>query len=645
MSDNLYWLISITSDSARVSLVSNKVESQGQEISWDTNDSESLLKAIDTSLSSQNSEATSNCSFIIPPTWVSEDGKIFPEMLTKLKHVCEKLKLRPLGQITHDDAFVESYNRDDSFPSSYILVYFSLAHYQISLVYLGQIKKQIVEPITENFSVSKFEEILANLDFSSAIPPKIIVTGTYTTEIVDDLSNYNWLSHKQIETFLHLPDVITIDLLTLDQIFIDTIQKQTSISPTAGSEKIVDATPIDENIEEVNSESLGFTLNDSPVEIDPIIPPISLKIPKISFKIPKISINYYWLFPIALLPFLPVLPLFFSNVDITIFQTPVEFSENFDITLDPKSNVSTQTFDLSVDSSIPTTGKREVGEKAKGEVTFFNKLDRSISVNKGLVITDVSGNNFETTTNILLPGSTYNLDTGVINMGQVKASVVAKAIGPESNSANNTTFTIKDNANLLAKSTNQFTGGTREQVSVVTTADRANLLESAKQLLRQQANKEINSQKSVENSILESTMVYDNQKTVFNREVGEDTDTLTLNLTSRVSFLYFNFNQKQEIISLLFPKNPKLSTLDSKSAVVSINYDKNQLSLAGKANPTIDINNLKSKLTGKNELEVKNILNSLPGFYNYQEKNSLSFINLLGRLPVKTNLINILIKN
>ena len=197
----------------------------------------------------------------------------------------------------------------------------------------------------------------------------------------------------------------------------------------------------------------------------------------------------------------------------------------------------------------------------------------------------------------------------------------------------------------MAKSTNQFTGGTREQVSVVTTADRANLLESAKQLLRQQANKEINSQKSVENSILESTMVYDNQKTVFNREVGEDTDTLTLNLTSRVSFLYFNFNQKQEIISLLFPKNPKLSTLDSKSAVVSINYDKNQLSLAGKANPTIDINNLKSKLTGKNELEVKNILNSLPGFYNYQEKNSLSFINLLGRLPVKTNLINILIKN
>lgn len=645
MQDNFYWLISITSDSARVSLVSNKIESQGSEISWDTNDSESLLKAIDTSLSSQNSEATSNCSFIIPPNWVSEDGKIFPEMLTKLKHVCEKLKLRPLGQITHDDAFVESYNRDDSFPSSYILVYFGLTHYQISLVYLGQIKKRVVQSIENSFSVSLFEEILSNLDFSSALPPKIIVVGNYTTEIVDDLSNYNWLSHKQIETFLHLPDVITINLMDLDQIFINTIQKQISPPPTINSENIVDTTPIEENIEEVNSESLGFTQEDSPQEIAPIIPQKPFKLPQVSFKFPKISINYYWLLPITLLPFLPVLPLFFSKVDITIFQRPVDFSEKFDITLDPKSNVSTQTFDLSVDSSIPTTGKREVGEKAKGEVIIFNKLDRSFSVNKGLVITDVSGNNFETTSNILLPGSTYNLDTGVINMGQVKVAVVAKVIGPESNSPTNTTFSIKDNANLLAKSSTEFTGGTKQQVSVVTTSDRANLLESAKELLRQQANKEINSQKSVENSILESTMVFDNQKTVFNREVGEDTDTLTLNLTSRVTFLYFNQSQKQEIIALLFPQKPTLSILDKNSATVSLNYVDNQLTLTGKANPLIDIENLKSKLTGKNELEVKTILNSLPNFYSYQEKNSLNFINLLKRLPIKTNLINILIKN
>jgi len=140
-------------------------------------------------------------------------------------------------------------------------------------------------------------------------------------------------------------------------------------------------------------------------------------------------------------------------------------------------------------------------------------------------------------------------------------------------------------------------------------------------------------------------MVFDNQKTVFNREVGEDTDTLTLNLTSRVTFLYFNQSQKQEIIALLFPQKPTLSILDKNSATVSLNYVDNQLTLTGKANPLIDIENLKSKLTGKNELEVKTILNSLPNFYSYQEKNSLNFINLLKRLPIKTNLINILIKN
>ena len=632
MHENIYWLISITTDSARVSLVDDKVKSLGLEISWEQNDSESLLKAIDTSLSALNNDTVSNCAFIIPPPWVGPDGRIFEEMLKNLKYICQKLKLHPLGFISHDDAFVDSYNLDDSFPSSYILVCFGVTHYQISLVYLAQIKKRHIQNLDGDFLVSKFEEILSSIDTSSALPPKIIVTGSFTSQIVDDLKNYNWLSQNNMETFLHLPEVISIDLPTLDQIFVDTIKKQ--ISPT-----IVDITPTKpDQIEETDANSLGFTSADSPVK-----PKVNFSLPK--FKIPQFSFNYFYLLPLTLLPFLPIFPLFFATVDLTIFQNPVEFNEVFDQTLDPASNVSSQSFDLSVGTSQATTGKKEVGQKALGEVVVFNKLDRSVSVNKGLVITDSTGKKFETTTNILLPASTYNLDIGIITMGQVKVAVVAQVIGPEYNLPTNTTFTIKDDANLLAKSLTAFTGGTKEQVAIVTQDDKIKILESAKRILKERANSEINSQKSLDNTILDSTMVYENQKSVFNREIGEETEALTLKLSAKVSFLYLNLAQKQDLISRLFPQKSNLATLDKNSAIVRINYIPGKLTLTGKANPIINQNQLKSQLTGKKESDLKSILNTIPRYYQHDFNNSLWFLNLLHRLPVKPNLINIIVKN
>lgn len=655
MTDNFYWLISITTDSARVSLVGDKVLSQGSEIVWDSADSESLLKAIDTSLSSQNGDSTSNCAFIVPPTWIGEDGKMFPQMLDNLKYICKKLKLHPLGQISHDEAFVESYNNDDSFPSSYILIYFSPSHYQISLVYLGEIKKRHIQKLSENFLVSELEQILYNLNFSSALPPKIIITGEYTNEIIDDLKNYNWLSHKDTETFLHLPDVVSVDLLTLDQIFVNTINKQINNVPKPNliPEEIIDSTPIDD-IEEITADSIGFTPEDSPIEVNTeqsvlkteisVLPKKIFK-PKINFSFPKFNINYYWLFPFTFLPLLPVIPLFFAKIDLTIYQSPVEFSENFDVNLNSKTNASTQTFDLSVGVSIPTTGKKEIGEKSTGEITIFNKSDRLININKGLVISDSTGKSFITNNNILLPASTYNLDTGVINMGQVKAAVVAQNIGPEYNLATNTSYTTKENENILIKSSSEFTGGSRQEIGVVTQTDRTNLLDLAKSLLKERANNDINSQKSPQNTILDSTMVYDSLKTDFNREAGEQSDILTLNLSSKVSFLYFDLKQKQDIISSLFPQKPTLSILDKNTAVVSINYVPGKLTLSGKANPLININQLKSKITGKKESELKSILNSLPKYYQHSLSNSLWFINLLRILPIKPELINIIIKN
>jgi hypothetical protein len=135
MASNFYWLISITSESARVSLVSkndsqNVLLSLGPETALNPADPDSLVQAVNVSLTSaaenyqlpEGSEPD-DCAFLIPPSWVGEDGRIYPETLKNLEKLCKTLKLRPMGFVSDDDAFVESYDTGDSFPSSFILLH------------------------------------------------------------------------------------------------------------------------------------------------------------------------------------------------------------------------------------------------------------------------------------------------------------------------------------------------------------------------------------------------------------------------------------------------------------------------------------------------------------------------------------------
>ena len=52
--------------------------------------------------------------------------------------------------------------------------------------------------------------------------------------------------------------------------------------------------------------------------------------------------------------------------------------------------VDQKTIDVSVTDSIPTTGKKVIGDKARGEIVIFNKQDKSQKINKGTLIN--SGN-------------------------------------------------------------------------------------------------------------------------------------------------------------------------------------------------------------------------------------------------------------
>ena len=359
--------------------------------------------------------------------------------------------------------------------------------------------------------------------------------------------------------------------------------------------------------------------------------------------------------------FIPVLPLFIARAEITLSFTPIEFTDVFSLTLDPAASttsnslvpVSQKKLTLSVNASVPASGKKEIGEKARGEVTIFNKLDTIQNLNKGLIFSDKLGHKFESTSNLQVPGSTYNLDSGIITLGQVKTSLVAIDIGLESN-LNAGTQLSSSNPNFLIKINSNFSGGTKELVAVVSSEDRSRLLATARQELSIKAKNQIQAESAPGLTIFDSTAFFDSQKTDYNREIGEVSDTLTLNLFSQVSFLFVNPSDKSKITSYFLQNNPKLSGLDPNSLTLNLTFvpkdltstkSSGVLTITGKGIPKIDIITLRHLLAFKSENEIQKIVSTLPSFYNYSVKNNLKFINLFNRLPRNPDFITIITKN
>lgn len=681
MSGSFYWLISITSESVRSSLVSyddqnSRLESLGPDTAWSPADTESFVKAVDISLT-QSAESFSlpaesepnSCAFIIPPSWVGDDGKIFGETLHLLESLCKKLDLKPLGFVADDDAFIESYNHQDSFPGSFILLRVLSNRFSLSLVYLGSVKKRLSQEFDGDFSISQFEKCLADINFTSALPPKIVVVGAFTNSLIEDLKNYDWLSNNNIETFLHIPEIIPISSEELEKIFIETIFHQlrpiksetNQESQSFVSSPEIEEAPVIDELKDNNIITPEIPANEvyiSPSPSPDIISPSEKTKPKFSFKLPRLHFYNLLLLPLAFLPVIPILPLFLSKSTVIISFTGTEVNLESPLTLDstisensPTSiSVNQKIFPLTVNQEIPTTGNIEIGEKAKGEITIFNKADKIQNISKGTTV-ESGAKKYELLTNTQVPGSSSNLDTGIITMGQTKVMVAAQSIGPESNLPVNNQFSFTDNSNLIAKNSTEISGGTRQQVKAVAAVDRQNLLTQAKEVLKTEAKAKIKSENQVDIIIFDNTAYFENQKPTYNREVGEKADTLSLKLDAKISFLYLEKTKKDQIVKDLIASKPDFANLDLNSADLKLNYNPETLSatkatgnliLSGRIIPKTDIDALKTKLIRTTEKKARMVLDRLPQVYKYDIDTSLKMINLFKLMPINQKNITII---
>lgn len=714
MGNNSFWLLILNDFVLSISLVqfennAHYVSAVGPQVSY-VPDRESIFKAVDTSLTDAatkiklpEDQDPKTIALIIPPFWIGSDGKIISEKRKLIEYLCHDMKLKPMGFISNDDAIVEDANYTEGFPASFVLVNISATNMTVSLAYLGKIIERLSKPISYPFDPAILENCLVEFKSESTLPPQIILFGTFDDILVESVNNYPWIGKKNIETFLHLPEIKTYSPAEISSIYTRAIalqfNPQAQITPPntilPDSDEVVESQNsfVDDQVEEiveVSPSDLGFsdlTQSSPTVEssisvsepdtiieekyVEPVtIPDTNINIkPKIIFpklKLPKLKIPglKLLLLPIVLSPLLILIPFFFSTAKITLYLTPYSFNKVFQVTLDPKASkinltqniipINTKDFVINSSASVPTTGKKTIGEKAGGEIVVYNKQDKVQDLPKGTILLDSTGKKYELTVAAQIASSSSNLDAGVINLGQTKVMITATDIGPEYNLNKDTRLNFKDfpETFLVAKVKEQIAGGTKRQIQAVSAEDKANVDQKIKEIITKQIDDQSNKDIGQITGIIKDITQIKKGRIEYSRELGEETDELTANSVNTITVYYLDSSQKRSLIESYLSKesNYSDSIIDPEKFNITINSGKingNTLSglmtIEGKPTPKVDIASLTKKLSGQRQKKVQSILQkNIPKMYRYQLDRNFNLINDLNPLPY--HLQNIIIE-
>lgn len=652
-----------------------------------------IVAAVDRSLSTtaesagiSSNDEPSDLALILPPHWVTTEGKIIPEKLKVFDTILRELKLQAAGFIAFDDALVEVVNLKEGFPASFILVAFSGPLMTVSLVYLGKVVERVYQKLDQSFHPKNLEAALLEFQSESTLPPEIVIIGQFTDNQVAEIRDYSWIGKKGIETFLHHPDVKYYQHDDLAAIYFKAIISQFSTVadlPTPEPEIVITPDQIPEeatvDVEETSPEDLGFSKvnlrsDDFSTLISPDFeviapPPVEeppplvetvektakftapkIKLPQLKIKLPRPKILFTLL---GLAPLLVVPYFLLYRITLTLNITPIPFNQTIAIDLPVGTGVQKETIPISVSGEVVTTGQLTTGERAKGEIVIFNKTDKLIIIPSGSILTDASGKKFQTTNRIEVVASSQDLNQGVITMGQTKGFIEAADIGEEFNLAKDTLLALKDfNSTVaMARITTGLSGGSKRQVPAIAAGDRTSLDKKLRDSLTDSIDKKIQELSRSQHRIIAGSVSSRLNKPEFNREVGEEADKLTGELAGTIT--YFHLTPEQQISLLkqtLSPENQADQVLLDQGqfqyTIAAVKKSDSslsgQLTISGQAPMKIDSAALVRDISGKTETRAISLIKkNNDRVYNYQIKTSLPMIFSL--LPL--NPANITIKN
>ncbi|MCX6794132.1 MAG: hypothetical protein NTY06_03435 [Candidatus Gottesmanbacteria bacterium] len=469
---------------------------------------EDRLNAIDDALAGVEDKAgtTEYAKTVLglPSTYLTESGEITKDVRVHIKDVTRELELAPIGFVSIHQALMYKLKKDEGVPPSVIFLGISHHNVLLSLYKVGALTGQKTLGYSGDIAI-QVEELLKQFKDLEVLPARIFLyghDGKDLGEVKSDLLKYPWTTRVN---FLHFPkiEIITpeevvsaISLAGASELTSEMKEETKEVTPEPGppppQEEIIEAEAEENsNVVVVDPSRFGFRKNvDVLEETQQSAPaaPTSVHKKPFSIKIPKIDITAFIarfraggimaIIGVVVAVFLLGWFIYWTvpHATVTILELPKSISDSQQITINPTATVvdaenkiipgSKQEQSVSEDKTMAVTGKKNVGDPAKGSVTVYNKTLSSQSFSKG---TTLIAGLLEFTLDADVTVASASEDLGGRTYGKASAAITASQIGANSNIAAGTTFKAKgfSSDEITANNSNALAGGTSREVTVV----------------------------------------------------------------------------------------------------------------------------------------------------------------------------------
>lgn len=335
---------------------------------------------------------------------------------------------------------------------------------------------------------------------------------------------------------------------------------------------------------------------------------------------------------------------FMVKAKVTVFTDQKAFSENaMDINLTSTKDSSYEdkllrikTIDEKVDGeqSQETTGTKDTGQKATGTITLFNKSESPKSLEKGTTVTSSNNLEFTLDDNVNI-ASTSSFAT---SYSSTNAKITASSFGKEYNLPSQTNFTVKgvSSSDMFGKNDQAFSGGSKEQIQVVSKKDLQSLEDSLVKRLFDKAKSQAQSSVSEGDALIPSYLTYDFDDKKFDKKENDQAKSVNLTATITYSLGSYNKDDLSKFISSSrefdVPEDFKLS--DSESTLTISDISQNGKNLSAKVSfkavfkPQLDENQLPKLVAGKGTNEAVKKLKEVKGVSDVtiQYENTIPFL-------------------
>ncbi|PIR42612.1 hypothetical protein CO058_03040 [candidate division WWE3 bacterium CG_4_9_14_0_2_um_filter_35_11] len=312
--------------------------------------------------------------------------------------------------------------------------------------------------------------------------------------------------------------------------------------------------------------------------------------------------------------------------------------------------------------TIPTTGKKEVGDNAKGKITFYNKTNDVITLKKGTIVkfisTDKESLKYETQENIDVSAqvTTENPpNSSTTEYGSKEANVKAVSFGEKYNQDSGEKFDVDgyDTDKLIAENKDKLDGGTLKELNVVTQADMDGLKRALDEFIKTKVVEALN-KKVVSSQIFpESSAEFTTISGVFDKKLDEEGDELTLTMATKgVGIVYDQSILDQIVSELIKTVVPSEYSLDSGKPEYEVATTKAkagtgivdlQIKLRSYITPNLDEKKMISDMVGMKLDQAQSYLNSISSIKGFEISLSPQMPPILQTMPHISKNIEIII--